>query len=175
MVLNWQTFLQWFIVPSYHIMITYPLWRCHFFWLTLQIRKRWAATVDHQYLHAGVKLVSCSFLKSFICISSCIGQVFRELDFQSRGPWFKIAGWLQGWLSTIPEVISTYWFSSVEAVELHPQKLVIKFFFGKYHPTSKCVKNEALIPLKHSLGTNRKLRSDGNGQILLIWQEIIQY
>ena len=104
MVLNWQTFLQWFIVPSYHIMITYPLWRCHFFWLTLQIRKRWAATVDHQYLHSGVKLVSCSFLKSFICISSCIDLVFRELDFQSRGPWFKIAGWLQGWLSTIPEI-----------------------------------------------------------------------
>ena len=104
MVLNWQTFLQWFIVPSCCIMMTYPLWWCRFFWLTLQIRKRWAATVDHQYLHSGVKLVSCSFLKSFICISSCIDLVFRELDFQSRGPWFKIAGWLQGWLSTISEI-----------------------------------------------------------------------
>ena len=41
------------------------------------------------------------------------------------------------------------------------------FFFGKYYPTSKCVKNETDIALKHSLGSKRKSRSDENGQIVL--------
>ena len=79
--------------------LTLKMW---FFWLTLKKRKIWTATVGHQYLHLGVKLASCSFLKSFICISSWNVLVFRELDFQSRGPRFKTAGWLRGWLSTTP-------------------------------------------------------------------------
>ena len=137
-------------------MRAYPPWKCDMFWLTLQITKWLNATVGHQYLHLGVKLASCSFLRIFISISSCNGLVFRELDFQSRGPWSKTAGWLQVWLSinsgdsvvksklSLSLSLSSYWFSSVETVELYPEKLAIKFFFGKFHPKSKCLKMRLL-------------------------------